>query len=220
MKIAFSGTSGSGKTTLVRFLEQESKLPHISASAGDLLTVTDKEILGREPFNYKGDGHLSVIKHSAINPRYAYENQYRLLHRRTQLLHGTHPLFPGVVDFITDRSPIDNIVYFMMQTAYHAEVTDALAEEFVNVAVRAAEELDHIIYVKAVQPGEVENNGSRINKRLYQLSVDQVFNYWFEFVKDRLKNSKTQFHVIDFWDLDRRKAFLKDLFKRGTFINY
>src|SRR6478735_8320925 len=198
MKVAFSGSSGSGKTTLVTFVAEALGLQHISGSAGDVKQEGDKMIID-EFFKYPGGGHHGVIAYSALNPTYGIMNQKMLQMRRQQIIETND-------QFVTDRSPADNMTYFISQVGYHPEVSDAMAEEFFKNCVQAWEGLTHVIYVKAVQPKNtgVEFNGSRIANAWYQKSVDVQFEYWI----DRLNQaslSGPEVMIIDYWDLDMRK---------------
>jgi len=199
LKIAFSGTSGSGKTTLVEWLSKEYSIPHISGSAGDLKKEGDKMMLD-DVMHYPGGGHVGVIRYSAINPEYGIMNQQLLQIRRAEVIRDNP-------HFVTDRSPADNMTYFVNQVGYHPMVTDALCQEFFNQCLNAWEQLDFVVYVKAVQPNEVERNFSRVANRFYQKAIDAQFEYW---IKELNKNcvSGPELIVIDYWDLDKRKENL------------
>lgn len=200
-KIAFSGTSGSGKTTLVTWLAVAAGLKHISGSAGDVKQEGDKMLLD-EMFQYPGGGHCGVIRYSALNPEYGVTNQKLLQIRRQQIIENND-------DFVTDRSPADNMTYFINQTAYHPMVTDALCEEFFKNCLEAWEGLTHVIYVKAVQPHEVEVNGSRVSNRFYQKAIDAQFNYWISELDSKcIEGPKVL--VLDYWDLEKRKQAVLD----------
>lgn len=198
MKVAFSGSSGSGKTTLVTFVAEALKLQHISGSAGDVKQEGDKMIVD-EFFKYPGGGHVGVIRYSALNPEYGIMNQQLLQMRREEIILQNN-------DFVTDRSPIDNMTYFVNQVGYHPQVTDAFCEKFFENCVRAYEGLTHLIYVKAVQPKSqgVEVNGSRVANRFYQQSVDAQFQLWLDKIQ-KASVDGPEVLVIDFWDLEERK---------------
>lgn len=196
-KVAFSGSSGSGKTTLVTFAAEQCKLTHISGSAGDVKKEGDKMLID-EMLQYPGGGHVGVIRFSALNPEYGVMNQKMLQMRRRELIMENE-------NFITDRSPIDNLTYMVNQVGYHPMVTDAMIEEFAKDCLSAWEELTHVVYVKAVQPKEVEVNGSRVANAWYQKAIDAQFEYWLNnyFLKNSIAGPKVL--VIDYWDLDKRK---------------
>lgn len=199
MKVAFTGSSGAGKTTLVTFVKERLGLTHLSGSAGDLKTEGDKHIID-EVYGYPGGGHVGVIKFSALNPEYGLMNQKFLQLRRKELILKND-------NFVTDRSPIDNLTYFINQMGYHPMVTDAMVEEFIKECLEAWEELTHVIYVKAVQPGEVERNGSRVANKYYQKAIDAQFEYWLKFLQSNAQ-AGPEVLVIDWWDLDKRKEIV------------
>src|SRR5690606_13957187 len=122
LKVAFSGSSGSGKTTLVTFVAEQLGLTHRSGSAGDLKKEGDKQLLD-EVFQYPGGGHVGVIRYSAINPEYGITNQRLLQIRRAEVIRENN-------NFVTDRSPADNLTYFINQCGYHPMVTDSMVEQF------------------------------------------------------------------------------------------
>lgn len=205
LKIAFTGTSGSGKTTLVTWLAEQLKLQHISGSAGDIKKEGDKLMLD-EFFDYAGGGHVGVIRYSALNPSYAITNQKLLQMRRREMILSND-------DFITDRSPADNLTFFINQVAYHPECSDAITEDFMEDCLAAWNELTHVIYVKAVQPSAIEINGSRVSNRFYQKAIDAQFEYWINnyFKKNSIDGPKLL--VIDYWDLETRKEDVLNFIK-------
>lgn len=204
MKIAMSGSSGSGKTTLGNWIADEFNLKHIPCSAGDLLDGNDLSFL-KESFNYEGnEGHYGVIKRSAENGEFGYLFQNMLLNNRTHLISNND-------DFIMDRSPVDNLTYFISQVGFHPGMEDRLAEIFIQKCFRAWNMLTHVIYVKAVQPGKVENNGSRIVNKYWQQAIDAQFDHWFKTLFFTDKNPKIL--RINFWDLEGRKQAIREFLK-------
>lgn len=197
MKVAFSGSSGSGKTTLVTFAAEQTGLKHISGSAGDIKLESDKMILD-DIHDYPGGGHVGVIRYSALNPEYGILNQHLLQTRRQEMIMSND-------NFITDRSPADNLTYYINQVGYHPMVTDAMCERFMESCLQAWNELDYVIYVKAVQPNEVERNGSRVANRFYQKAIDAQFEHWITqfFMKNAIGGPEVL--IIDYWDLEKRK---------------
>lgn len=192
MKVAFCGTSGAGKTTLVKYVSGKYGLPHISGSSGDLKTEHDKNILPE----INGKGHENVIVYSATHPEEGMLNQEQILYRRTQAIINNNR-------FVTDRSPIDNMVYMTLQCSYHKDISRERCQNFVDIALKAWEGLTHIIYIVPVQPeGHIENNGSRIVNPFYQVSVDAAFDHWLSFFQDQIFKPCLR---IDYWDLKRRK---------------
>jgi len=206
MKVAFTGSSGSGKTTLVTFVAEQLGLTHISGSAGDLKKEGDKMLID-DLLDYPGGGHVGVIRYSALNPEYGIMNQKLLQIRRAEVIMQND-------NFVTDRSPIDNLTYFINQVGFHPMVTDQMVEEFTRECLAAWEELDYVIYVKAVQPNEVERNFSRVANKYYQRAIDAQFEYWLRnvFMKSL---AGPEVLIIDYWDLQKRKEQVFEFLTQG-----
>lgn len=198
-KIAFTGSSGSGKTTLVKEVSKRLGIPHISGSASEVRKKGDSDLLS-DMFKFPGGGHAGVIKYSALNAEYAILNQNILQIRRAEIIAQND-------FFVTDRSPLDNLTYFISQAGYHPLVTDQMVEDFMGACLDAYKKLTHLIFVKAVQPGAVEQNYSRIANRYYQKSIDAQFEYWLKtFFIPESGGKGPLVLTIDWWDLDLRIA--------------
>ena len=190
MKVAFCGPSGGGKTTLAEFISEKFNIPYIRGSASHIMNDEDKQFLTGLGYNFTG--HKEVIEKSGnIELIYNFENIVR--QRRKELIINN----PA---FITDRSPVDNIVYFLLQASYG--MGDFATASFIEECKGVMPELTHVIYIRSVNPNGIEDNKSRIVNREYQRMVDSVFsmvlNYYMECINVRLL-------MIDYWDLDKRK---------------
>lgn len=211
MKVAFSGTSGSGKTTLAKWVAEKLNIPHISGSAGDLYTKQDRDFLRNTYLYETGKGHGDVIIASAIDPAFGATNQRIILQRRIQLI-GDNP------KFVTDRSPADNIVYYLNQVGFHKEITNDDCRVFLDFVQQAWQMLDYVIYVKAVQPNGVEDNGSRVSNWYYQQSIDAQFEFWIDYLMRYTRRDKPNVLIIDYWDLNRRKEEVLDFLEETDTI--
>lgn len=201
MKIAFTGTSGSGKTTLAKYTAERFDHKFISGSSGSLKTEEDIKFLN-DIWDIQRNGHADVVRDSALHPIWGWNNQTVILKRRIELIQDNY-------DFVTDRSTLDNLVYCINQCGYHRECTDVLVKGFSEYCLRAMSKLTHLVYIKAVQPKYVEDNGSRIPNWWYQKSIDAQFNYWLmNFFIPQLEKMQKELKilVIDFWDWEQRKA--------------
>lgn len=200
MKIAFTGASGSGKTTLVKHVSKELGIPHFSGSSGDLKIDSDKKYLF-DKYGFSGEaGHLNVIQESHKNPEFGFELQCMIQERRAELIRDHDNL-------ITDRSPLDNWVYFLLQSAPYQ--TDEVVEEFMEKCINAMRSLDFVIYIPSMIP--IENNGSRVTTLHYQRAMDSIFNkYWLEF-KIRLETNGPVMSKIETSYLDTRKQLIGKL---------
>lgn len=191
MKIALSGPSGGGKTTLSKFISQSFDLPYLPGSAGLILKEEFKDRL-RNYHNWEQSGHRNVINLSGKDPEFGYWFQKYLLESRSEL-------YKGKDQFITDRSPLDNVSYFMQQTVHNC--TEEETEKFITHAQELYQELTHLIRIKWVNEEEIEDNGSRIPNKYYQYYSDAVFE---DCYNRYFKGSSIKVLTIDYWDLDTR----------------
>lgn len=150
----------------------------------------------------QGGSHVGVIKFSALNPEYGIQNQRILQVRRAEIIMQNE-------NFVTDRSPADNLTYFVNQVGYHPMVTDEMTELHAKECQAAWDELTHVIYVKSVQPIEVERNGNRVANKWYQKAIDAQFELWINYLtKNSIDGPKVL--IIDYWDLQKRKEALHE----------
>lgn len=202
-KIACTGASGSGKTTLVNYIAKTLNIPFISGSSGDMKSKWDRDELMREYGFEKNQGHSAVIRYSAKNPDFAIRNQEINRANRAKLI-TEHD------NFVTDRSPVDNLTYFVAQCGFHKDVTDPVTERFANNCLFVYKQLTHVIYIKAVEP-KVEDNGSRISNTWFQKASDAQFEYWLKnyFMQEEHKIYQNLpgpiVLEIDYWDWSKRK---------------
>jgi hypothetical protein len=102
VRIAISGPSGYGKTTLAKKLSDLLDIPFITTSAQLLWESTGG--------HYPVHSHQDVIQMSVENPKVGIRFQHDLLELRAEMLKDSP-------SFVTDRSPIDNLTYFLLQNA-------------------------------------------------------------------------------------------------------
>lgn len=200
MKIAFTGPSGSGKTTLVKWLSEEYKLPWLNGSSGEIKNVRDIGNL-EEMGLVQGKGHKEVIVSGHNHPEAAIANQQRILERRTGMM-------TKQTDFVTDRSQIDNWVYYWMQCSMH--VTDEDARVFRKKCEAGLGNLTHVIYIPTmISP--IEDNGSRIASFHYQKMVSVIFDAAIKFWDF---GNMTNLLMITEKDLDKRKQQIIEFITR------
>lgn len=194
MKIALAGPSGTGKTTLTRFIESNFKLTFQSNSAQHLFTGDDRTVL--QKLGYMGTGHKEVVELSMKNEKFAGEFQRRLLWRRGDFIENND-------NFIIDRSPLDNLAYFMYQSSFQA--TEEFIEEFVKSVNRYIAGLDLIIFIPTTNPGTIENNHSRVANYHFQRMISSMF---YHCIHEFSLKDYCRIETIDFWDLSRRKDYV------------
>jgi hypothetical protein len=194
------------KTTLVKFVAKEFNLKHISGSSGDL---RGKSIEEAQHIELYGGGHRGVIRYGALSPKFGFENQTALARARSRIIMNED-------NFVTDRSPLDNLTYFIAQVGYHEVVTDSVVNNFISQCLFTWHHLTHVVYVKAVQPERngIEDNKSRIANWYWQKAIDAQFEYWLKNVFMKYQSIQgPRVYVIDYWDLESRKKSLLNFLK-------
>lgn len=200
MKIALSGPSGTGKTTLCKFIEEEFSVDHVSSSAGDLLTPADKELL-RKRYGYNSSGHSNVIRLSATHPPFGLEFQNLVALRRSSMIALSNS---GIV---TDRSAIDNMVYYALQVAH--QYPEHFFNELLSTALPGFKALSHLILLSLNNP-EIEDNNSRVANMGYQTAVSGAFSsIYYRYFQRYTKMYNIKVLHVDFWDLEQRKDLIK-----------
>lgn len=192
-RICLSGPSGTGKTTLAKALSEKTGIPYIPGSSfSQLLTGPQRDIL--KMMGYTGSGHKEVIQLSNTNPMFGLTYQTFVLEQRSKLLSNTP-------EFITDRSPLDNWVYFLLQCAHLTEEKTVIT--FFNTVLQAFHHLDTLIYLPFNNPNGVEDNKSRVANTFYQRVVSSVFDLGITMIPFQPGVLIT----LPFWDFSKRFAY-------------
>jgi len=158
MRIIISGPSGTGKTTLAKGISIEFGIPYIKAGAKDLW------------YKHNIDNHRDLINKSLLNPSFALDYQLDLLNYRYKKL-SQHK------SYVTDRGPMDNLVYFFTQVVHNS--TENVATEFIYRCTDIIHEIcdKQILTLYPYNFISVENNGDRVNNKYYQLFTQQIYNW-------------------------------------------
>jgi energy-coupling factor transporter ATP-binding protein EcfA2 len=211
MKIGLAGPSGSGKSTLARYIAELTGVEYFEGSAGLNIDLEDRHMLERE-FGYKPNGHKEVIRLSNENPAFGLAFQTALAKNRAHILMSKN-------NFVTDRTPLDNASYFLMQNSAHQP--EGITGEFLSMCVSAAVNgLSHLIIVRPNE-GWTEDNDSRVANNFYQHMTYSVFyDTYMRYFKDRLEETNVKVLSLYMWDLELRKskieAFLSEPYvKKG-----
>lgn len=156
MKICLAGPSGTGKTTLCHWINKEFGIPFVPTSTKGLW---DK---------WKIKCHEDIIKKSAADHKWGYEWQLDVLrHRAVEL--SKHS------EFITDRSPLCNAVYFLMQAAPFLSYAETL--DYLEKCKRLLDTVDGVIFIPFNRDMGLENDGYRVNNIIYQECSQLYFDY-------------------------------------------
>ena len=186
-KIFLSGVSGIGKTTLCNLISKNTGLPFLEGSS---------KVLWRD-FNISS--HKEIIDKSLSDPAFGLEFQYALLDYREKMIKEND-------SFITDRTPLDNIVYTIIQLgpSISSDETLKYIQRAKEVYKSVEEEYQHIhLGLNNDMLGEmlIENDGMRIPNFYYQLMVESVFRTCLDSNWLDIRNISK----IYSWDMDRRE---------------
>lgn len=180
MKIALYGPSGTGKTTLAKIIAEEFNLKYIPGSSySELLNDDQKAVL--KGWGYAGGGHKEIIKLSASNPLFGELFQNFVLEQRSLL-------FTEEDSFVTDRSPIDNLTYFLLQNS--AQISEENTQVFIGRCQSLFRSVSHAIGLTPLGMDFVEDNKSRVNNLQYQKMVSSVFEHVFNTYFSKTTNVK------------------------------
>jgi hypothetical protein len=168
--------------------------PYIENSAGLILPPEVQERFVRQ-YGWTKSGHRDVIRLGNQNPAFALEFQIELLKVRNKFINDNP-------SFIFDRSPVDNLAYFLLQCG-HLSTNDA-AREHIENCIKAAKKLDGIIFLHtSTNHEEIENNGSRVDNWYYQLMVTAVFKHVMETYMKHVESIE-----ITTWDYATRQRLI------------
>lgn len=201
LKIMFCGPSGTGKTTMAKEISELFNIPFISGSYSDLVPST------------KSEPHEKMITKSTEE---IYNQDYQLINlRRNQL--------KDLTSFVSDRSFIDNAVYFIDKLAHR--IPQCEVETYLDISKKLSETFTtHLIMVpftkEIMGKWEIEDNHKRVLNKYFQykisnlmMSVLQDFIYSDlsmeyhlirkEYINKVVGNDKTK--ILFLYELDRVK---------------
>jgi hypothetical protein len=180
---------------MARIIAETLGIPYVENSAGLILKTDQQEMLVKK-YGWTKSGHRDVIRLSNINPGFAWDFQYELLKTRAEFI----AMNDG---FVIDRSPIDNITYFLLQTAHLVE--PKVCDMFLATAQKALEPITHLIFLPTGNPTNwVEDNDSRIATYPYQKMVSAVFQHVLsEYVINQF-GFTGDIMTVPYWDLTER----------------
>lgn len=188
-KIYLSGPSGTGKTTLAVELAKRLHLPYITTSGSVLWK------------KYGITKHSDILKLSQEKPSVGFQYQFDLLKHRYDTL-STY-----VDGFVTDRSPVDNIAYYLIQNS--AFLSNCTTTDYIKFAAGTMNDLstekgDSMIIMVGIPKSvdfKIEDNKHRILNIYFQELVELVMRntmdkYFYDFSN----------MFINYWDFETRVA--------------
>jgi hypothetical protein len=181
-----AGPSGTGKTTLCEYISKEYNIPFVTTSTKPLW---DK---------YGITSHEQLINKTLNDKLWGLNFQYEVLNYRVRLL-------KGLDQFVTDRSPIDNLVYFLLQNSHL--LNESQTKEYINLCAESMMMFNSLITVPYLDNTLLEDDGKRVNNKYYQMSVNSIFPLASFLIEESGKANLEDFNIISMskWDMEWRK---------------
>lgn len=160
-RIFICGPSGTGKTTLAKVLEEYYEL-------GKFVSGSSKALWDK----YGIKCHRDIIERTVMDPKWGFDFQMELLDLRISLFEVNDD-----INIISDRSLVDNVIYFTLQNSPF-EVT-LNCEAYFKKAFSSFRKGDWLIvrYYPAQVTGFdnfIENDGMRLTNPFYHIAYQSL----------------------------------------------
>tara|TARA_R110001632_G_scaffold211861_2_gene337461 strand:+ start:320 stop:940 length:621 start_codon:yes stop_codon:yes gene_type:complete len=187
-KIFICGPSGTGKTTLAHHLSQKFNIPFISTS-------------GKVLWDHYGiESHQQLIDMTNQDPLgFGLDYQIRLLKHRNAALENSD-------SFVTDRSPVDNLVYTISQLS--AFLSEKQIKEYIEMCEISLRLGNQILYIPFTDKVKLDPDGARIVNPFYQQYIGSLFDMVL-YKHNYLSICRGCTIRVDDWDWKRRIQFVE-----------
>jgi len=190
-RIFITGASGTGKSTIAKHMSELYRLEYISTSA--------KRVWPEFGFKNHKEAHIISSVSQYVGVRY----QTAVLNNRADLLHGKK-------NWVTDRSPIDNIVYSLISIGHSLSTIES--GKFIDYAMSILMKGTGLIYLKWNEDIPIESegyiDGMRINNRYYQKMIDSVISGFINRINFEVYGVKLL--TLPDWDIDKRVKLIDE----------
>lgn len=194
MKISISGHSGIGKTTLAKEISNRYGIPFITTSSKPLWE------------KHKIENQADIIARSTMDPQWGIKFQCDLVNYRVDEL-SKYP------KYVTDRSLLDNWVYFIINLSAFTDIPTIQAyQALVNQVASSSLYDESSIHIHLASEwdminGVIEDDNMRVGNPFFQMMVNGVFEQSIERRDVRLPN----FTYIKGWDMAHRLERVNDI---------
>lgn len=162
-RIFICGPSGTGKTTLAKILSEYYEM-------GKFISGSSKALWDK----YGIKNHINVIENTVMDPIWGYNFQMELLDLRIKLFEVSDN-----INIVSDRSPLDNVIYFTLQNAPFEGTLNT--ERYLYKAFKSFKKGDWLV-VRYYPPqlmgqyGLIENDSMRITNVYYHLAYQTLLD--------------------------------------------
>lgn len=187
-RINCCGPSGTGKSTMAKYISETCGIPFLETSTKPLWKAWGIK------------SHKDILLMSTNEPERALIFQYDVLKFRKELMESQG-------SYVTDRSPIDNIAYFLFQCAPYLK--EEQIERYVNECLAVLENTCNLLLVfPFLKEQPLEDDGARIASRYFQSTMNSIFQNILmgdnPIMFMGIKN-KPETLILHLWDLELRK---------------
>ena len=162
-KVLITGPSGMGKTTLAKYLAERFNVPFINV--GMVSNICKCHGLKT---------HKEVIEYSKENPNMGGQLQIELMASRSTMFFKHQ-----ASGFVTDRGPIDSLVYSELQVAqYMPEGNHRFMEFMIKQATSDIRAFTHVILIPWIDGWEIENDGVRVVDPEFQKQCSEIYLHY------------------------------------------
>lgn len=170
-KIAICGASGSGKTTLAKKLSEITNIPFVNFSQNELMKEAPERLIKPlKEMTYEkyepGISHEKIIRLSHRYPKFGLAFQKTILELRAEKASNYESM-------ITDRSPIDSWVYFLLEASYGVSVNES--HDFLKKCIKTFLLFDGLIFVHINPNNEIKDDKVRITNPYFQQFIQSSF---------------------------------------------
>lgn len=175
-RIMLAGPSGIGKTTLAKWIAEKAGIEFVSGSVSDLLPETESV------------PHQEMLSKDSQT---LYKEDYQILNLRNKL-------FKDRQDFVSDRSYLDSIAYFIYKQA--DKIPSCEVDHFISLANMLLTQQCDLLIVLELHPDDshewvTEDNNKRITSNYFHILISHIVKmslsmvgYKLKFVSDYISN--------------------------------
>lgn len=198
MRIALTGPSSSGKSTLMDRL-------CINNPSLKKIQVETREIF---------DKYGIVNQRQSVIDASSYPDKFKLMY--TDLITSRYTKFSENTNFITDRMPVDSLIYYKLQHSFFDLSADETIQAFSSISLETCRLFDHIFLLPPSKEFSLldSNNSMRNSNHAYNEMMYTLLYSWF--VQSKLSNV----YLLTKQDLLERVEEVESVMVNHSYLEY